>query len=1098
MASVITLIPSDTGVASLTLSSSSVGIWLDLGQESLFPTAALDETWAEGPETEGAKRTKYRPENPTGTGKVNIGGETQAEFRTNVALWQKTVNSVNINGGSLEYKPEGGETVTYEIRSMAITSLPQDGLQVRQGFGTSEFSITYGPYGSLPSISVFSNVETKLPISGFEVGDRAYEAVVKADFPTFYWRLGAGGATDSSGHGNTGTAAGGITIGGQAGALLNDTDGSTLFDGVDDQITSGYGTRINYAKDPRIETGTPWQLTKSTQVEDLGSGLSVFPDNPAETAYHLYGRKDAAAGNRSLAVITSAVGVPAFYIPVVAAEKWTLSADYYTADGTTGTFSETNNGIKLLAIFYKSSLGGSFASAEGKNVEDVVGTRQRISATVEVPAEAAYMRIEARYDFNTTSDLVDGYVSNVLAEKGSTVGVYFPTKGEQERGEVDLIGEEASAVGPYIPETTRTFEGWAYRTNTSAAHTLIGGSGTNGPSMGLSSGSENVYFSANTSSTLATWTAAWPGILRWVHWAFIFDDLANTVELFINGVSKGVVAHTVAYSSPGNVKVGAYAAGSNFFNGRLDEVAMYERRISPERIFAHYLTGISRMVIPGSAPAKVNLTLSDASAQARDHFEYGLDNHYSTTAPSPLLIDAPSGVSISEFAGSSATVSGAYSAIGATTNNVVTAALYNVAVALCSFTAAQIGKTRIKARLYSATASTIYVRLAWRIGEGEFTMNEWQTVDTSEAGNFCEADLGVVNAPTAEVGSQGFEAWIEAYSTGTGVSLSLDYLELLPLGAYGKATALPSTLISTAPVMHDEYTTETTGALTGKEAALGGKWEGVKLASSTTDFQVDATNHWVTLTGTTSDTPRRIEITATPTALEPVSVSWSHKHVYNLAHNGVVTGGIVARYKNSTNYVTAVLNKEIAEQIELRVIKVKAGVETIIAHTASSPIFSAYEQWRNYTFAIDATGTYALKMAGTTYLTGQDPDLETGGTLASGHVGIFGNAEALISGTTTLYFDNIVAFTSAPATHVINASKSVQLSSSSLEKEPTTGTVWSKETLDGGYPKLNPNRVSRIVVKARRKNVDLYPDANVEDKLKVSLTVTPRVQLVGA
>jgi hypothetical protein len=67
-----------------------------------------------------------------------------------------------------------------------------------------------------------------------------YSDLILGDSPSLYWRLGASGTTDQSGNGNNGTAQGGITIGGVAGALAGDADTATDFDGSDDRITSSY------------------------------------------------------------------------------------------------------------------------------------------------------------------------------------------------------------------------------------------------------------------------------------------------------------------------------------------------------------------------------------------------------------------------------------------------------------------------------------------------------------------------------------------------------------------------------------------------------------------------------------------------------------------------------------------------------------------------------------------------------------------------------------------------------------------------------------------------------------------------------------------
>lgn len=888
MSSLIRLIPTDEALAPLTLSNSGSGIWLDQGQESLFPVPQLNEAWAESPDTEGGKRISYQPQNPAGTGKVFIGGDTKAEFRSNVAKWQQYVYSANNYGAKVELEPDSGVAVTYEVRSMSITSLPQDGIWLSQGMGMSEFAITFAPYGSLAPIEVFKELETSQPVTAFDIGERAYELVIKGDEPSLYWRLGASGITDVSGHARNGTAEGGISIGASLGALTNDPDGATTFDGVNDRLTSSYAA--------------------------------------------------------------------------------------------------------------------------------------------------------------------------------------FPTE-----------------------SPIRTMEGWAYRANTGENHTLFGGSGSaNQPRVTIAAASQNVtYFSSGS----IQWAGAWPGVNQWVHWAVILDGTvgANLVELFINGVSRGSREWPskefglLFPATSGNFEVGAYGAGVSFFNGKQDEVAVFERRLSPERIFAHYLAGKYRVAVPGSAPATVDLTITEAQGTTRDHFEYGLDTNYDPENATPILIDAPTGVNTTSFAGLTASRAGAYSATGSE-NNVVRATLYTEPVALCSFSTEAIGKTRVKARIYGGSATAGYLRLAWRIGEAEFTYGEWQKL--SNIAGFYELDLGVMNVPKAAVGAQSVEGWIEAYAASSGQSLDLDYLILMPLGAYGVASVEATTEQSAAPVMQDDGTTHSAGNLNGTSAPIGGVWTTVKLKTGEANFQVDGSHQiFYNATQAEGNFKNSLAFTATPAALGPVALAWDGWYNSTGGEYQASVGGVV-RYVDSANYLAAYLSRINTTggsgilQPFLTIIKAKNGYTTSIGSTIESAGFAQAAVWWSYKFAVDSAGLWSFQAGPKggsliTYLTGQDADLAEGGKLATGHVGIAAYPYAPIVGTvTSVYFDNIVAFTLAPSKHVINANKSLELTSNALRKEPSTGSVWTPETLDGGYPKVPPNRTSRIVVKTRQYNVDSHNDAS--------------------
>jgi hypothetical protein len=205
--------------------------------------------------------------------------------------------------------------------------------------------------------------------------------------------------------------------------------------------------RTNYAVNPRLaDDANGWLLTKSAEVSDLGSGRAEMPDAPGKFGFRAYGKKDAAAGSRSLGVITSSTGAPAFYTPVVPGEVWTLSAEFYTADDSAGAVSSSSNGLRITGFFYKASLGGSIGSSSGDVISDVVGTRQRISKVVEVPAEAAYMRVEPRYVFNQANDVIDGYITNLLIEKGARLGPFFPTAEQIAAGKAEWAGAANGSI----------------------------------------------------------------------------------------------------------------------------------------------------------------------------------------------------------------------------------------------------------------------------------------------------------------------------------------------------------------------------------------------------------------------------------------------------------------------------------------------------------------------------------------------------------------------------------------------------------------------------------------------------------------------------
>ncbi|HEX8648343.1 MAG TPA: LamG domain-containing protein [Thermoleophilaceae bacterium] len=187
--------------------------------------------------------------------------------------------------------------------------------------------------------------------------------------------------------------------------------------------------------------------------------------------------------------------------------------------------------------------------------------------------------------------------------KGSNDGTYA---GAFTLGQAGATGDGDKSVGldgssgrittsynPFQNGQTRSFEGWAYRDDTSGWHTLVGGSATTrAPILYLPNASTDVVWYSDTGvATQVRWTANAP-TGQWFHWAFVFDEAADRAELFVNGASLGSKPATVAYNAaPGNLTIGAYAGSANAFKGRLDDVAVYGRGLSASDVARLYSPG---------------------------------------------------------------------------------------------------------------------------------------------------------------------------------------------------------------------------------------------------------------------------------------------------------------------------------------------------------------------------------------------------------------------------------------------------------------------------------------------------------------------------
>lgn len=195
---------------------------------------------------------------------------------------------------------------------------------------------------------------------------------------------------------------------------------------------------------------------------------------------------------------------------------------------------------------------------------------------------------------------------------GITIGGYSGSPITGESTATDFDGTDDRVTTSYAPlsnGTTRTFSGWAYRDNTSAYHSLIGGV-SGGAWLTLNSGDQTVYFSADGFSTSVNWASAWPGNTQWVHWALIFAEGSDSVSLYLNGTLVSTQAYATAYSPNNSALVfGAYATFFPF-DGKMAHVAVFESALTAAQIANLYRLGTQTLgeivVKGGGSPVNPN------------------------------------------------------------------------------------------------------------------------------------------------------------------------------------------------------------------------------------------------------------------------------------------------------------------------------------------------------------------------------------------------------------------------------------------------------------------------------------------------------------
>lgn len=492
--------------------------------------------------------------------------------------------------------------------------------------------------------------------------------------------------------------------------------------------------------------------------------------------------------------------------------------------------------------------------------------------------------------------------------------------------------------------------------------------------------------------------------------------------------------------------------------GRLAPITLVTNATSTDPI-----QSVSLPDIPGSVPALVEATITDSATQARDHLEVGLDDAWDGTAA--LLTDSAS-LSVSGLAGATATRTGAYS--GAT-NNVRRATLATSPVGITGATGlTHKGRHRAKVRIYASGTGPVYLRAAWRIGSGPWTRNKW--VQAFVLGNFSEVDLGVV------VGNDSgtLTVRVEAYSETSGDTLDVDYLIMFPTAKYAKAKVPVTGIPAAEAFSYRDAFNQTAGNLSGKSPDTGsGTWTEAGTAPNFTVVagaahnltRASAAARFATLGSATGDQASTVEV-------DPSVVG---------------TYGVLARYVDTSNYLYGAITRTAGatSKVTLDVVEVIAGTATTLYSSADMRRLTS-----TVITLVAGAGEWIAAVDSTVYASGYRSSLDSGGTLATGKIGIYDSG----SGSTHT-FDNFASWT--PTTqHVIAASGAVILDHESIARSDGT----RPPTFEGNYltcpPAGRESRTHRLAVKLRRLNVDGLPNANIADNQRVDVTVTPRVALL--
>ena len=146
-------------------------------------------------------------------------------------------------------------------------------------------------------------------------------------------------------------------------------------------------------------------------------------------------------------------------------------------------------------------------------------------------------------------------------------------------------------------ETNLSFSvsAWAYLTSKGADRTAVSQDGgtISGFSLGYSSASDRWAFtmrsSDSTGSTAKTaLSTAGPSLNTWVHLVGVYDSVAATAALYVNGTLQNTATSITSWDATGALQVGRglWSSPADYWAGQLDSVRAYQRPLTSSDVTA--------------------------------------------------------------------------------------------------------------------------------------------------------------------------------------------------------------------------------------------------------------------------------------------------------------------------------------------------------------------------------------------------------------------------------------------------------------------------------------------------------------------------------
>jgi hypothetical protein len=484
---------------------------------------------------------------------------------------------------------------------------------------------------------------------------------------------------------------------------------------------------------------------------------------------------------------------------------------------------------------------------------------------------------------------------------------------------------------------------------------------------------------------------------------------------------------------------------------------------------------------------------------------------YDSSAHAALFYEAESRTPL----GGATVVTGSASPSGGGSNNVVRQATLTTAYQAMLSTHSSggtsmqhVGSYELLARIYRPTSNTGTVSVYAEWGAGDFgtpTKNDVVTFPVGEyEGVWTLCSLGTVHIP--QLATQRWEGRVVAKSTVTGDDLDIDWIGLCPttapgdIASAGKWSAIARLDAPTSFSARDEFD-QSSGALTGKTAPVGGTWA-VLTGSDADDFTISTSDHTVQRTAV-SDTGTLAGGAFTGRAVGlNLNLAASLATMDFTSNLDTARRGLLVRVVDASNFLAVMVDPQGGTGlVSVSVTKSVAGtaipVATVSNIPAGTPSFGL-TPWHTLRVVVNNGLIYVWlgNQGATPTLILSKFDSDLAGTLANGDVYLYD--EQFTATAATRKYDNFAAWSLA-ADAACFASRTLTIDHQSATRQNSGGTATAAVSDRAGrYLKFAPgaaegrsNRFFLKGVRGQQVQTNVWYDPNIDD-IAVDLFATPK------